>query len=277
MNDCQWLLHLLFQKITVWKWKKTRHFPAPLTFLRLTPVFLTCHFTNPPIGFQNVSFITVTSKRSSLIVTVLTTKAWRVTFINIFTGLRIICELVSNRTSTLSSKRSLNTFMSAACIIIRAALLIWNGVGKGNKHIVNKSSLCWIYYFAVALYQPEIAVKTCCTIISYACETRLRLLCKIQHTQCIWRQITQHLPLSPRIHLQQCFQKYLDYTKYLLYNSSTKILLIHKNLKSRIIIPGWGSSENVQWLKKERKEGREERKRLRLNQIIINTNTNSYK
>lgn len=124
------------------KIKKNGHFLALLSLLRLTSVFLTCHFTSPPIGFQNVSFITVTSKRSSFIVTVLTTKAWRVTFINIFTGLWIICELVSNRTSTLSSKWSLNTFMSAACIIIRAALLICNGFGKGNKHIVNKGSLC---------------------------------------------------------------------------------------------------------------------------------------
>lgn len=147
---------------------KLNIFQALLTFFRLPPtlLLLTCDFTGLSIGFQNVSFITVTPKRPSFIVTVLTTKAWRVTFINITTGLGVICKLVSNRTGTLSSKGALYTFMSAASIIVRAALLIWNGIRERNKHLTKASyAKC---NTLLLHYHPKTAGKTSCTIISYA-------------------------------------------------------------------------------------------------------------
>lgn len=64
------------------------------------------------------------AERASLIKAVLATESWRNTFIHIFTGFRVIAQLITHRACALGPKRSLNTTMGAASIVVGTALLI---------------------------------------------------------------------------------------------------------------------------------------------------------
>lgn len=56
---------------------------------------ITCDFASPPVTFQCIFWITSAPEGTSHVYTVLTAKAWTITFIYIFTGLGIVGKLVS--------------------------------------------------------------------------------------------------------------------------------------------------------------------------------------
>lgn len=62
---------------------------------------------------------------SSLIVAVLAAEARYQALVDVLTGFRVIKELVSWRTGTLSSERSLDTDVTAATIVQYAVILVY--------------------------------------------------------------------------------------------------------------------------------------------------------
>lgn len=66
----------------------------------------------------------VAAERASFIKAMLATHSRRMTFVYILTGFGVITQLIAHRASALGPEGPLDTAMSAASIVVKAALLI---------------------------------------------------------------------------------------------------------------------------------------------------------
>lgn len=95
------------------------------------------------VRLQSVSGLTMTSEGASLVETVLTADAQRMAFIHVLTRLRVVAQLVAHGTGALGSKRALDAAVSAARVVVRAALLIYDRAEKSRWIPMWSISYAW--------------------------------------------------------------------------------------------------------------------------------------